>query len=226
MNTQPYPLSTPSLELRPGVQPAMQPNDPGSLSARDILNIFIRYKMMIVVIVLIVTGVVALRELLAKPEYLATAVTKVEVLPSNAGIQVTPQEREMRLDTQTKLMASGAMAQVVAGDLKLHRNAVFMERTVPVGPLSSVEEKNDIEAAAEKLQAQSEVKRPLRTQLIQVSVVTPSPRLSVSIADHYVTALQNWEDRARVKRRQQALAYLGPQLKLSERKFRRPRRSC
>jgi succinoglycan biosynthesis transport protein ExoP len=217
MNNQLYPIGARPLELQPVGQPAVQPNDLGTLNARDILNIFVRHKLMIAAIVLIVTSAVALRELVITPQYMAKSVTKIEVLPSSAGVQVSPVEREMRLDTQTKLMASAAMAQAVAKDLNLHRNRAFMERGVPE-VRSPAEENDAIKAAAEKLHLQSEVKRPPRTQLIEVSVVTPSPRLSARIADHYVVALQNWEDRARIRRRQLALADLGPQVKSAEEK--------
>ena len=216
MNTQSYPLSATPLELQPVGQPAPQASDFGSLNAREILNIFIRQKNMILAVVLLITSFVALRELFVTPEYLAKAVIKIEVLPSSAGVQISPPEREMRLDTQTRQLGSPALAQVVARDLKLHRNRVFMEHNVPKGPLSPAEENARIAAAAEKLRLQTEVERPPRTQLIHVSVVTPSPRLSARIANHYVTAVQNWENRARDTRRQQALAYLGPQLQSSE----------
>jgi uncharacterized protein involved in exopolysaccharide biosynthesis len=218
MNNQLYPIGANPLELQHVGHQAAPPSEFGTLNARDIFNIFVRHKLLIIAIVLIVTSVVALRELIITPQFLAISVTKIEVLPSSAGVQVSPMEREMRLDTQTKLMASTAMAQVVAKDLNLHRNPVFMERSVSKRIESPAEEKDAVEAAAEKLHLQSEVKRPPRTQLIEVSVITPSPELSARIANHFVVALQNWEDGARIKRRQSALSDLGPQLKSAEEK--------
>ena len=216
MITQSYPIDLRPVELKPVGQSVAQTSEFGGLSAREILNIFIRHKKLILAIVLLATSLVALRETFITPEYLAKAVTKIEVLPSSVGVQVSPQEREMRLDTQTRLMGSPALAQVVVRDLKLHRNSILMGGNTAKGPLSPAEEKAEIVKAAEKLQLLVEVERPPRTQLIHVSVVTSSPRLSAEIANHHLVALQDWEDRARVRRREQALADLGPQLKSSE----------
>ena len=225
MNNQLYPIGATPLELQHVGHQAAHSSEFGTLNARDILNIFVRHKLMIIAIVLIVTAVVALRELFITPQFLAKSVTKIEVLPSSAGVQVSPMEREMRLDTQAKLMGSTAMAQVVAKDLNLHRNPAFMEKSVPKRTPSPAEEKDAVEAAAEKLHLQSEVKRPPRTQLIEVSVITPSPQLSARIANHFVVALQNWEDGARIRRRQSALADLGPQLRSAEEKVQAAERS-
>lgn len=204
------PLALPSAQSEPG-----KFGEFGTLAARDILNILIRHKRFIVATVLLITSFVALREMLATPEYVARAVAKVEVLPNGSGVQVSPQEREMRLETQTKLMESRALSQLVVKDLGLHRTAEFGSNRADTSP-NSPEEKEAIDSAAARLQAQTEVKRPPRTQLIEVTVVTGSPTLSARIADRYVDALQNWENRARVQRRHEALAILGPQVEKAE----------
>lgn len=186
------------------------------LNARDILNIFLRHSRLILAVVLIVTSVVMIRGLLAKPEYVAKAVTKIDLLPAAGATSVSPPEREMRLDTQTKQMASQAFAELVVRNLQLHRDPQFTSQARPGAALTPEEERQLVMRAADKLRGTTEVKRQAQTQLVEVTASSSSPQLSARIADQFGVALQQWDNTARANRRQQAMESLGPQLAKAE----------
>lgn len=217
MNKQLQPIGQPALPV--GYYPmtmAAEQSEYSRLNARDILNIFLRHSRLILAVMALVTAVVVIRGLLATPDYVATAVTKIDLLPAPGATGVTPPEREMRLDTQTKQMASQGFAELVVRNLQLHRDPQFMGRSLPKRPLTPVEEERLISRAANKLKGSAEVKRQAQTQLVEVTVSSRSPQLSARIADQFGVALQQWDNRARQERREQALASIGPQLAKAE----------
>lgn len=199
----------------PGHVMAMEANEFTRLSARDIFNIFLRHSSLIAIVILAVTALVMIVQLIQGPSYTASAVTKVDMLPSTGTNTVTPQEREMRMETQRQLMSSQSLDEVVVRNLKLHLNPKFMAASTPEH-MTSAQERRLISVAAERLHAMVEVTRRPQTQLIQVDVKTADPELSAQIADQFAVALQQWDNHARVVRRQHTLAILGPQLKQAQ----------
>ena len=213
MNKQLQPIGTPALPIGYYPLPATAEQAEFSrLNARDILNIFFRHSRLIIAVVLIVVSVVFVAGLFAKPEYVARATTKIDLLPAPGASTVTPPERELRLDTQTKQMASPAFAELVVRNLQLHRDPQFMERKVPTAPLTPAQEKDWVSRAADKLKGSTEVKRQAQTQLVEVTVSAPAAQLAARIADQFGAALQEWDNNSREDRRNQAIAGLRPQL--------------
>ena len=199
MNYYPMPIGTEQTEF-------------SRLNARDILNIFLRHSRLILAVILIGTALVTLRGLLAKPEYVAGTTIKVDVLPSPGATGIQPAEREMRLDTQAKQMSSDGFAESIVRRLDLYKNPVFMEQSIPDGPLAPAEQQRLINKAVNKLTASTEVKRKESSQLIDVTVVSRAPQLSANIVNEFGPASQDWDNAARQERRQQAIASLLPQL--------------
>lgn len=222
MNRHLQPIGSPALPqgfypMAVGTEPT---GDYSRLNARDILNIFLRHSRLILAVMLIVTSIVLVRGMLAKPEYVAKAVAKIDLVPSAGANTVAPPEREMRLDTQARQMGSQAFAEMIVRDLGLHRNASFLERKPLAGPLTPAQEKSEVSRAAAKLKASAEVKRQSQTQLVEVTVSTRSPDLSARIADQYLSGLQEWDNDARQARREQALGSLGPQMQKADAELR------
>src|SRR3982751_6827028 len=211
MNTQLYPLQPSPLPLPPaGVM--VEQSEFSRLNARDILNIFVRHLQLIAVIVVAITSLVLLFEFIEGPKYTARSDAKVDILPALGANIVTPQEREMRLETQTRLMASNALAETVTRDLKLDRNPTFMGSAANA-PMTPINANRRFALAAAKLHEATEVTRKPQTQLIEVGVTTSSGALSAKMADYFVVLLQHWDDRTREARRRHSLAVLLPQLR-------------
>jgi polysaccharide biosynthesis transport protein len=214
MNTQLYPVQQPPLPTSPaGI--IVEQSEFSRLNARDILNIFVRHLRLIAMVVVAITSLVLLFEFIEGPKYTARADAKIDVLPALGASTVTPQEREMRLETQTRLMSSQALSETVTHDLKLDRSPTFMGSTANV-PMTPVNAQRRFALAAAKLHEATEVMRKPQTQLIEVGVTTSSGDLSAKIADYYVGALQRWDDSTRQARRRQSLAVLLPQLRKAQ----------
>lgn len=186
------------------------------LSPRNLGNIFLRHKLLILATVVAVTGVTAASQMLIRPQYLARSTTKIEFAPTEgtAGAPVPVAEKEMRMETQTKLMGSLSMAEMVVRDLKLYDDPMFTGHP-PLKPGESTPERlqSRITVTTRKLQAVSEVRRQPRTQLIEVAVATQDPQLSARIADRFPVALQKWEDRARANDRRNQINGLNNKVK-------------
>jgi uncharacterized protein involved in exopolysaccharide biosynthesis/MinD-like ATPase involved in chromosome partitioning or flagellar assembly len=214
MNRQLSPITGAALPIE-YMPVGVEQSEFGRLNARDILNIFIRHQWLILSVVLIVTAVVTLKQLTEPRRYVAQSMTKIEVLPSNGGANVPQAERELRMQTQLRIMTSAGLSEVVVRDLGLHRNRDFMGddfRRIS----NPKQEQEQIETATAKLQASIDVKRPQESQLISVEVGSATPELSGRIADQFPRALQEWDDAVRQKARDSALATLGPQLGQAE----------
>jgi uncharacterized protein involved in exopolysaccharide biosynthesis/MinD-like ATPase involved in chromosome partitioning or flagellar assembly len=193
----------------------MEPGEFTRLNARDIFNIFLRRSRLIAIVMGVITLLVVAYVLYSGPSYTATSLTKVDLLPSIGSNNVTPQEREMRMETQRQIMTSQALAIVVIRQLGLHKNPDFMGSSY-MAKMTPAQEWSQIVVASNKLDKEMEVKRAPNTQIIEVDVATPSGPLSADIADQFPIALQEWDNRSRVIRRQHSLAILGPELKQSQ----------
>jgi succinoglycan biosynthesis transport protein ExoP len=193
----------------------MEANEFTRLNARDIFNIFLRHNRTIGLVVVAVTIMVMLLILFEGPSYTARAITKIDMLPSLGTTGVTPQEREMRMETQKQLVASQSLGEVVVRNLKLDKNAQFMGSSAPK-KMTSAQESQRVSVAAEKLHEAIEVKRQPQTQLLEVDVTTRAPQLSADIADQFAIALQQWDNQSRASRRRHSLEILLPQLKRAE----------
>ena len=174
------------------------------LSLRNLGNIFLRHKLLIIASMVLITGLTALSQMLIEPQYVARSTTKID-FAANEGPRAGPvpvAEKEMRMETQTKLMGSLSLAEMVVRDLKLYNEPLFTG-TPALEPQAMTREKlqNRVTVTTRKLQGVSEVKRQPRTQLIEVAVATQDPVLSARIADRFPIALQEWENRARSKDR-------------------------
>lgn len=217
MNTELDPIQRPSRTAPvPAQAMSLEPDEFTRLNARDIFNIFVRHSRLIGTTVLAITIFVMVVQLIEGPSYTARAITKIDMLPSLGTNTVTPQEREMRMETQRQLMASQTFAEVVVRQLNLHRNSDFMGSSTPQ-KMTPAQESLRISAAAERLHEAVEVKRQPQTQLIEVDVTMPRAQMSAQIADEFAVALQQWDNRSRVIRRRHSLAILGPQLSRAQR---------
>jgi polysaccharide biosynthesis transport protein len=214
MSTELNPVpQAPLPAVAPGI--AMDAAEFTRLNARDIFNIFLRRSRTIVAIVVTVTAIVMAVVLIGPASYTATAITKVDMLPSSGSVTISPQEREMRMTTQKQIMSSQALGEVVVRELNLHKNPTFMGSSL-MAKMTPAQEQHQIIVATTKLGHEMDVKRTPQTQLIEVDVSTSSPQLSAAIADQFPIALQQWDNHVRLVRRQHSLAMLGPQLKSAQ----------
>lgn len=180
------------------------------LSIRHLGNIFFRHRLLILGIVTVVTGATALSQLLVEPQYVARSTTKIEFLSTEGtGSAVSVAEKEMRMETQTKLMGSRSLAEMVVRDLGLQNDPQFTGKPATdearLGPKRLQER---VSLTTRKLQGVTQVKRQPRTQLIEVAVATDRPELSARIADAFSLALQRWENRARSADREKQIQSL------------------
>lgn len=202
MYNAPYPA-------RLAVSP-MEQMEFNQLSVSHLANIFMRHRLLILAIVFAITGATALSQMLVDPQYVARSTTKIEFFPSEDARGVVPvAEKEMRMETQTKLMGSRSLAEMVVRELQLHNNPQFTGRpAINTSTLSPKRVQERISVTTRKLQSVTEVKRQPRTQLIEVAVATSDAELSARIADEFSQALQHWDDRARANDREKQINFL------------------
>ncbi len=179
----------------------------------DYVGILVRFRWLILACVgaALVAGMVV--SALTRPSYVATVVLAAE------ASQTTPLDREWRpqslasfdpefLPTQTKLMQSREIAERVVRRLHLADNRQLNPRPA----VSSASAEQQVSSLARQVQGRIKVE-PLRgTNLIELSVVAPSPRLAADIANAAATAYLEWTREGRVQTAGQATEFLKGQI--------------
>lgn len=121
---QPYMLQT-SLERQ-----AEDDADEGALTLSDLLNIILKHKWTLLLVVLLATAVAGIQTFLLQPTYRATVVLQIEKAPArimdfNNGqidLEQASIDEYMGLKTQYELLRSRSLAERVIDDLQLDRS--------------------------------------------------------------------------------------------------------
>jgi polysaccharide biosynthesis transport protein len=153
-----------------------------------------KHRRLIMMVASVCVAIAVIFSLLSKPAYKATVVLNVErekSSPMDIGSAATvyaPYDPEF-LPTQTRLMTSREVAERVVQRLRLTENEQFMPRRS--GALRT-DTRPDAERAAEAVQESIDTNPVRRTNLVELSVVQSSPKLSADIANSVADAYIDW----------------------------------
>ncbi len=136
---QPYMLQT-SLERQ-----AEDDADEGALTLSDLLNIILKHKWTLLLVVLLATAVAGIQTFLLQPTYRATVVLQIDKAPArimdfNNGqidLEQASIDEYMGLKTQYELLRSRSLAERVIDDLQLDRSRPTPTSNDAAGPNSS-----------------------------------------------------------------------------------------
>src|SRR5262249_34121451 len=128
---------------------------------------------------------------LETPVYQATSTLRMDspVAQDGSDQSVTSTEAEMRVETETKTLASNEFAEQVVRDLELLDHPVFTGHKSTKGKTRKATDEQ-IDKAAAQLLTMVNVQRVPHTQLINVTVEAPEPKFAAMVANRYVDVRQ------------------------------------
>lgn len=182
------------------------------MNARQMLAILKRHQPLIIAMVGTVTLFTMFWVFTATPIYEATATVRVELVAGSEAQPENAAQNEARMETEARLYASRAMAEEVIKDLFLLGNPEFTPRNSLVSPGQEPTDRQ-MANAVDTMMNMLQVRRAPRAEFIDISVRSPSPRLSARIANQYVDTLQDSRLVERRKKQRTLVEALGKEAK-------------
>lgn len=188
-----------------GPDPAMY-----NLQLRYIQRIVMRHRWLIVSIVGAAVTLAVLSQILATPMYQTSSTVQVELTDEEGANQAEAASRNaQRVENEAKIYRSRAVAETVVRDLELTSNSRFMGSAAR--PEGKVREQDRALATTRLVNAVSILNNE-KSDLIDIQVTLPHPKLAARIANQYPDAAQKMRLTRREQRRVQLLAGLDKQV--------------
>ncbi|WNO54194.1 GumC family protein [Stakelama saccharophila] len=182
-----------------------------NLQARYLQRVIARHRWLIIGIVGITLAVAILSQMLATPRYRTTATVQVELTDEEGANQAEAAARNaQRVENEAKIYRSRAVAEHVVRTLDLTSSAKFMGGAAK--PPDKVREE-DRAVATTKLVDSVRILNNEKSDLIDIEVTSPFPKIATRIANQYADSAQAMRLNRREERRKQLLAGLDKQAK-------------
>jgi len=169
--------------------------------ARQIWRLIYRHRLLICLIVGLTVVLAALSQFLARPLYVSTATVQVELTDDDEA----EARNAKRVENEAKIYRSRAVAEKVVEDLNLTSNRPFMEL---VGLPEGAPKRQVNTLAVTKLTDFVQIVNSEQSDLIDIKITSPFPKLGAQIANQYPVAAQEMRMDRRQKRRESLLAGL------------------
>lgn len=169
------------------------------VSVRILWNIVRRHDLLLISIASIVVLVALVTQLLATPIYESLALVQVEVnQEAEPGGENSGNSGQSRVANEARTFRSRSLAEQVVRGLNLVQNPEFVDDP---GDPNTPATKEDIQKATTKLQSMRSISVVQGSDFIEIAVRSPYPDLSASIANQYVTSMQQRKRSLRDERR-------------------------
>ena len=180
-----------------------------NLQARFIWRVIARHRWIVIIIVGVAVGAATLSQILATPLYRTSSTVQVELVDEEGANQAEAASRNaQRVENEAKIYRSRAVAQDVVRALKLSTNSKFMGADAkPIGRVTN----QDRAAATTRLVKMVQVVSNEKSDLIDLQVTGPYPKLAAAIANQYPDSAQQMRVSRRQERRVQLMAGLDKQ---------------
>lgn len=187
--------------------------DPGmyNLQARFIWRVIARHRWIVIGIVGFAVGAAIVSQILATPLYRTSSTVQVELTDEEGANQAEAASRNaQRVENEAKIYHSRAVAEDVVRALDLASNTRFMGSAAK--PRDRVTEA-DRAVATSRLVKMVQVVSNEKSDLIDLAVTAPYPKLAAVIANQYPDSAQQMRITRRQERRLQLLSGLDKQAK-------------
>ncbi len=172
----------------------------------DIFRVIERYRLQILVIMLVITSGTLAWQLFSPTLYQSSTNIQVELIDDVGANQADVMTRNVqRIANEVKLHRSRSAAERVVRDMKLYENKAFLKQ---VGGMKDLSEKEKIRKAASAVLDMVSVESEEGSDLIELKVTARSPELAAAIANQYPASVRALKNTKQAQRRKELLASL------------------